>query len=168
MGFCELIEDPERPGFQHCRHCLRPRFWPDVQKRPRPMPERYRRACPGHPVDAATKPTADAGSAPGIVQRVRSYSAARKRQMEAGDPTRSDEETALIYARCQECPSGKFKADPLLPVVMGGGQCLACGCGLSAVRKIFNAARWATWKCRLGHWDDLPITYVGEGSPQES
>lgn len=52
-GFCELVEIEGKAGFQVCRKCGRPRFWPKGQTRPKPMPERYRRECPGKPVDDA-------------------------------------------------------------------------------------------------------------------
>lgn len=160
MTLCKMEEIEGRPGFQWCQVCQRQRFWPQEQKSPKALPENYRRECAGVPsAEVQSKP-----SKPDFTQQVTNYRNARARQKAAGNPIRPDAEKELLYARCQECPSEKFIADPLLPIFSGGGQCGACGCGMSPVRKMFNAAAWGSYKCKLGHWDDLiaawQVSYV--------
>jgi len=53
---------------------------------------------------------------------------------------------------------GKFKPLPIETAF--GGECTACGCGLSPVRDTFNATAWATYRPKWGCWDDLPVTFV--------
>lgn len=160
MELCELVEIEGRPGFQECRKCGRGRFWPQGQKKPSAMPANYRRECVGPGVDPTPPPRPGyippkPQREPTIVEKAKSFSQALAKQRAAGDPQRSDGEKAIIWDRCNQCPAGKFRPDPVVPIALGGGTCRACGCGIDKIRKLFNAAAFATYKCTLGHWDDL-------------
>jgi hypothetical protein len=136
------------------------------------IPANYGRPCIGppearwaeEPPRAQGKRAFTADKAPTFKQRVRSYFGAREQWKAAGEPVRPIEQRALIEARCKQCPSGKYSAKPVLPL-MSGGTCQDCGCGIHAERNLLNAAAWSTYKCLRGHWDDLPIDFVDPPQP---
>jgi len=145
---CELIEISGRPGYQVCKRCGRGRAYPREQDRPLPMPDNYSRTCGASVVESVSiKPAVGAGD------KIRSWLSATEQWIAAGRPERDAAEQHLIADVCRGCEH--YGKDPLLPIVMGGGTCKACGCGLQPERSLFNALRYATWRCKLGRWNPL-------------
>lgn len=88
---------------------------------------------------------------PSFAERARDFMSEVSKWEQAGRPERSSEDQHALDEICRGC--SYYKPDPLLPIVMGGGQCGACGCGLKPERKLFNALRFGTYKCKQGKWD---------------
>lgn len=141
---CEWVEFADKPGHWYCPNCGIPRGGAKGQRRPTEYPANLRRECipPGGPV----KP-------PTAAQKLANWRDASDAWNAAGKPERSSDEQHLIADVCRGCEH--YSKDPLLPIVMGGGQCKACGCGLQPERSLFNALRFATYKCKLGRWNHL-------------
>lgn len=144
---CVLVEIDGRPGYQECRRCGKARGWPTGQRRPSPAPVNYSRECllPGEQSAATTQLS--------LRQRYQDWRDATEEWSAAGKPERTAAEQHALADVCRGCD--QYNPDPLLPIVMGGGQCQACGCGLQPERSLFNALRYATYKCKLGRWNEL-------------
>lgn len=150
MTLCVWLEIEGRPGYQWCPNCGIPRGGPKGQRKPSPLPANLRRECipPG---GVPSKP-------PTASQKLANWRTATDEWNAAGKPERSASEQHAIADVCRGCD--QYNPDPLLPIVMGGGQCKACGCGLQPERSLFNALRYATYKCRLGRWNHLIVEKV--------
>lgn len=159
MMLCVWLEIEGKPGHWYCPNCGVPRGGPNGQRKPSPRPEKLRREClPPGGVPAAP-PTA--------TERLRNWATATEEWIAAGRPERSADEQRLIADVCRGCD--QYRPEPLLPIVMGGGQCQACGCGLQPERRLGNALLYATYRCRLGRWNHLivegQISYVRPTRP---
>lgn len=146
MNLCEWVEFADKPGHWYCQHCGIPRGGPKGQRRPSPYPENLRRECVASSNGQPIKP-------PTLAQRYQNWRDATEAWEAAGKPERSSEEQHRIADICRGCEH--YDKNPLLPIVMGGGQCKACGCGLQPERSLFNALRFATYRCKLGFWNKL-------------
>lgn len=143
-AYCVWEEIPDRPGFQWCPNCGRPRGWPRGQTHPSPLPARLLRACIATP---ATPPNAPRSQPPSMTQRVANYRDAHAKWNAAGCPVRSDERMLELYeTKCHTNQCGQFNG---LPLALGG-ECKACGCGLHPERKLLNKLYWATEACPKG------------------
>jgi hypothetical protein len=81
--------------------------------------------------------------APPLATQLRGYAAALARWIEAGSPTRSDDDVAERLGICESNACGQY-AD---------GQCLACGCRVNASGiAVANKLRMATENCPRGFW----------------
>lgn len=122
------------------------------------MPANYSRTCTAvRSTEISIKPAITTR------ERYRNWRDATEAWEAAGRPERSAAEQQLLADICRGCEH--YKPDPLLPIVMGGGQCSACGCGLQPERKLFNALRFATYRCKKGRWNLAPVTFVDAPRP---
>ena len=158
----EWQEIDGKPGHWVCPHCDVPIGGRRGQRKARPYPTSLSRPCVATSDKSATKI-----APPSARQKYRNWRDATEAWEAAGKPERSAEEQHLIADVCRGCED--YKPDPLVPIVLGGGQCKACGCGLQPERTLFNALRFATYRCKLGRWNDLIaqklVSYVKPPQP---
>lgn len=146
---CDWLEYPDRPGYWYCPHCNLPLGGPRGQRRPIDgTPTVWRKCAVASPL---VKPDPQPHKPPTPKERLKSWRDATAAWKAAGSPERTSAEQHALADICRGCEL--YKPDPLLPIVMGGGQCGACGCGLKPERNLFNALRFGTYKCKKGKWD---------------
>ena len=73
---------------------------------------------------------------PSIITQAGSFGKAAVKQVRAGNPKRTDEETARIICICEACEEYNKKKM----------RCYACGCYMK------NKIPWETTHCKIGKW----------------